>query len=50
MTADQTIHCGGTRLVHGRVEACIITLSGKPRRIPEATRERLLPLLCETEA
>jgi acyl-CoA thioester hydrolase len=50
MTAEQSIHCNGARLTMGRVEACIITLTGKPRRIPETTRAKLLPLLCETEA
>jgi acyl-CoA thioester hydrolase len=49
MTATQTIHCGGTLLVRGQVEACIITLSGKPRRIPGDMRGKLAPLLCETD-
>src|SRR5690242_6737823 len=31
MTADQRIYAGDTLLTHGTVEACIITLSGKPR-------------------
>jgi acyl-CoA thioester hydrolase len=50
MTADQKIVSAGSLLVHGRVEACIITLSGKPRRIPEEIRTKLSPLLCETVA
>ncbi len=50
MSADQHIHGGETLLVHGRVEACIITLSGKPRRIPADVRDKLEPLLFETEA
>jgi acyl-CoA thioester hydrolase len=50
MAAEQSVHCNGVRLVTGRVEACIITLTGKPRRIPESMRAKLLPLLCETEA
>jgi acyl-CoA thioester hydrolase len=50
MTADQQVHCSGTLLVRGQVEACIITLSGKPRRIPEDMRTRLLPFLDETSA
>ncbi|MEJ0026891.1 MAG: YbgC/FadM family acyl-CoA thioesterase [Rhizomicrobium sp.] len=48
MRADQKIMCGDTLLVHGRVEACMMTLSGKPRRIPQTVREKLLPYLLET--
>jgi acyl-CoA thioester hydrolase len=48
MTADQKILCGDVLLVRGRVEACIITLSGKPRRIPQIVRDQLLPFLSET--
>ncbi len=50
MNADQRIYCGDTLLVHGRVEACIITLRGRPRRIPQAMRDKLAPLLLQTEA
>lgn len=50
MNADQKIYCGDTLLVHGRVEACIITLAGRPRRIPQAMRDKLAPLLLQTEA
>ncbi len=50
MGADQKIYCGSTLLVHGKVEACMMTLSGKPRRIPQAVREKLLPYLLETGA
>jgi len=50
LTADQKIYCGETLLVHGTVEACIITLTGKPRRIPQGLRDKLSPLLLETEA
>jgi acyl-CoA thioester hydrolase len=50
MSADQRTYGGGKLLVHGQVEACIITLSGKPRRIPAEVREKLLPLLLKTEA
>ena len=32
-------------LVHGRVEACIITLTGKPRRIPDEMRDKLAPFV-----
>src|SRR5471030_1411950 len=48
MHADQKIYAGDTLLVHGKVEACIMTLSGKPRRIPASIREKLLPYLLET--
>lgn len=50
MEADQKIYSGGTLLVHGKVEACIITLTGKPRRIPQSMRDKLSPLLLETDA
>jgi acyl-CoA thioester hydrolase len=48
MTADQMIYKGEELLARGLVEACVITLSGKPRRIPSDVRERLLPFLCDT--
>ena len=48
MQADQKICASGTLLVHGRVEACIMTLTGKPRRIPPDVRAKLLPYLLET--
>jgi acyl-CoA thioester hydrolase len=48
MCAEQDIFCGGHRLTHGTVEACIITLAGKPRRIPQDTRDKLSPYLFET--
>ena len=41
MTADQDIFCEGRLLVEGRIEACIITLTGKPRRIPKNVRDKL---------
>ena len=49
MVADQKIYAKGTLLTHGHVEACIITLSGKPRRIPVEMRQILEPLVVETE-
>jgi acyl-CoA thioester hydrolase len=49
MVADQKIYSAGTLLTHGRVEACIITLTGKPRRIPAEMRKILEPLVVETE-
>jgi acyl-CoA thioester hydrolase len=48
MTADQSIRLGDELLTQGMVEACIITLSGRPRRIPADVRARLMPFLCET--
>jgi acyl-CoA thioester hydrolase len=50
MHADQKIYSGSTLLVHGKVEACVMTLTGRPRRIPSAVREKLLPYLLETGA
>ena len=50
MTADQRIYAQGVLLTRGQVEACIITLSGKPRRIPLEMRQILEPLVVETEA
>ena len=48
MTAAQQIRLDGEVLVEGRIEACIITLTGKPRRIPGAVRQLLTPLLYES--
>jgi acyl-CoA thioester hydrolase len=50
MQADQKIYSGDTLLVHGKVEACIMTLGGKPRRIPDDIRAKLRPYLLETGA
>ena len=48
MQADQKIYSGDMLLAHGKVEACIMTMSGKPRRIPQAVRDKLLPFVLET--
>jgi len=48
LEADQDIYCAGTLLTRGHVEACIVTLTGKPRRIPGHVRDKLLPFLYET--
>jgi acyl-CoA thioester hydrolase len=45
MQADQKIYAGGLLLVHGKVEACVMTLTGKPRRIPQWVRDKLAPYL-----
>jgi acyl-CoA thioester hydrolase len=50
MTAEQKIYRGAQLLTHGFVEACIVTLDGKPRRIPRDVREKLTPFLCTTGA
>ena len=50
MQADQKIYCGERLLTRGTVEACIIALSGRPRRIPSDMREKLVPLLAQTTA
>lgn len=50
MTADQKICRAGELLAHGAVEACVVTLIGKPRRIPGDIREKLLPLLTSVNA
>jgi acyl-CoA thioester hydrolase len=50
MEAIQRIVSNGVLLVEGRVEACLITLSGKPRRIPQEVRDKLRPFLSETNA
>src|SRR5579864_6597837 len=45
MSADQKIYRDSELLAHGAVEACVITLAGKPRRIPAEIRAKLLPLV-----
>jgi acyl-CoA thioester hydrolase len=45
MLADQMIFCGSELLVRGLVEACVMTLAGKPRRIPQPMRDKLLPFV-----
>jgi acyl-CoA thioester hydrolase len=47
MTVAQQILLGDTLLVEGRIEACIVTLTGRPRRVPDAMRQLLTPLLYE---
>ena len=49
MTALQTIYSAGVLLTKGEVEACVMTLSGKPRRIPQWIRDKLVPYLSETD-
>lgn len=47
--AVQRIYANGNLLTDGRIEACIITLTGKPRRLPQALRDLLTPFLVETD-
>ena len=47
MVADQKIYANDMLLTHGTVEACVMTLSGRPRRIPEDVRDKLAPFLYE---
>jgi len=48
MAALQKVLSRDHVLMEGEVEACIITLDGKPRRIPADVREKLVPFLAET--
>jgi acyl-CoA thioester hydrolase len=47
MVADQKIYANDMLLTHGTVEACVMTLTGRPRRIPEDVRDKLAPFLYE---
>ena len=48
MTADQKIYAAGELLMQGTVQACIITLAGRPRRIPQEVRTKLSPFVVKT--
>ncbi len=50
LNAIQRVTCGDTLLTKARIEACIITLTGRPRRIPQAIRDLLTPFLSDTDA
>jgi len=50
LDADQAIWRRAEQLTAGSVQACIISLSGKPKRIPPAVRDKILPFLSETVA
>ena len=45
MIAIQKLFCGKTLLVEGRIEACITTLTGRPRRLPKNVQETLAPFV-----
>jgi len=49
MKAVQLVTCGERLLVAGRIEACITTLTGKPRRLPRNVQETLAPFLTAEE-
>lgn len=45
----QRVRRGGELLVEGRIEACITTLTGKPRRLPRTVYETLAPFVTTEE-
>ena len=45
----QRVMCGERLLVEGRIEACLITLTGKPRRLPKNVLETLAPFATPEE-
>ena len=45
----QRVRRGDSLLVEGRVEACITTLTGKPRRLPRKVHETLAPFVTTEE-
>ena len=49
MKALQRVTCGERLLVEGRIEACITTLTGKPRRLPKNVLETLAPFVVADE-
>ena len=49
MQAVQRITRHETLLVEGRIEACITTLTGKPRRLPKKVQETLAPFVTPDE-
>jgi acyl-CoA thioester hydrolase len=49
MHARQRVTCGERLLVEGRIEACITTLTGKPRRLPKNVLQTLAPFLVADE-
>jgi acyl-CoA thioester hydrolase len=50
MCAEQKVFCNAEQLTQANVEACVINLNGKPRRIPRTTYQKLAPFLSETTA
>ena len=50
LSASQSIWRGDELLTQGAVEACVISLSGRPKRIAPEIRDKILPFLRETVA
>lgn len=49
LKALQRIRSGESLLVEGRIEACITTLTGKPRRLPRSVYDTLAPFVTTEE-
>src|SRR5437868_1767954 len=47
--AVQKIYAGDKLLMDGWIQACITTLKGQPRRLPQSLRDLLTPFLVETD-
>jgi acyl-CoA thioester hydrolase len=45
LVAGQSVKKAGIELVSARIEACVITMDGRPRRIPEDIRKRLVTFM-----
>jgi len=45
LTGDQWVKRAGVDLIAAKIEAALITMTGKPRRIPEDVRAKLGPYL-----
>ena len=45
MSSNQWVKCKGQDLVTATVEAALITMTGKPRRIPQDVKAKLAPYL-----
>ena len=45
LSAIQRIFAAGNLLVEGRIEACVVSLAGRPRRIPDGVRSLLGPFV-----
>ena len=49
MSIHQRVFCGEMLLVDGRIEACMITLTGKLQRLPKKVLETLAPYVTTAE-
>jgi acyl-CoA thioester hydrolase len=49
LKALQRVRSGESLLVEGRIEACITTLTGKPRRLPKDVYDTLAPFVTTEE-